>query len=101
MGGAPLAGIRSALRHAGPSGRRLSDLPGPSVAEALHAWTAGAAAVHGEADDAGRLATGFRADLVILSGDPTALPAAAWATGTDGIEVRRHDRGRAGRRGHA
>lgn len=87
VGGAPLAGIRSALRHAGPSGRRLSDLPGPSVAEALHAWTAGAAAVHGEADDAGRLASGFRADLAILSADPTARPAAAWATGTDGIEV--------------
>jgi len=85
--GAPLAGIRSALRHAGPSGRRLSTAPAPSVAEALHAWTAAGAWLTGAADEAGRLALGFPADMVVLSADPTAVPADAWAAGEDGIEV--------------
>ena len=74
--GAPLDGVRAALRHD----------PALSVAEALHAWTAAAAAAVGD-DDAGRLVVGGRTDLVILSGDPTAVPPAAWAGGADGIRV--------------
>ncbi len=74
--GAPLAGVRAALRHD----------PALSAAEALHAWTAAGAAVLGD-HDAGRLAMGHRSDLVILSGDPTAVPRDAWARGADRIRV--------------
>jgi predicted amidohydrolase YtcJ len=74
--GAPLDGVRAALRHD----------PGLSAAAALHAWTAGAASVLGDAD-AGRLVVGGRSDLVILSGDPTTIPRAAWAAGDDGVRV--------------
>ncbi len=74
--GAPLDGIRAAMRHD----------PALSVAEALHAWTAAGAAVLGD-HDAGRLAVGARSDLAILSRDPTAVPAPAFARGDDGIRV--------------
>lgn len=74
--GAPLDGVRAALRHD----------PGLSAAEALHAWTAAAAAVLGD-HDAGRLVVGGRSDLVVVSGDPTAVSRAAWAAGEDGIRV--------------
>jgi imidazolonepropionase-like amidohydrolase len=57
-----------------------------SAAEALHAWTVAGAAALGD-DDAGCLAVGQRTDLVILSGDPTAVPRKAWARGEDGIRV--------------
>jgi hypothetical protein len=74
--GAPLDGVRAALRHD----------PGLSAAEALHAWTAAGATVLGDAD-AGRLVVGARSDLVILSVDPTAVPREAWAAGADGVRV--------------
>ncbi|HSW41682.1 MAG TPA: amidohydrolase family protein [Patescibacteria group bacterium] len=74
--GAPLAGVRAALRHD----------PSLSAAEALHAWTAAGAATLGD-DDAGCLAVGRRSDLVVLSGDPTAVSRDAWVSGTDGIRV--------------
>ena len=74
--GAPLAGVRAALRHD----------PQLSAAEALHAWTVAGAVALGD-DDAGCLAVGRRTDLVILSGDPTAVPREAWARGEDGIRV--------------
>jgi hypothetical protein len=74
--GAPLDGIRAALRH---------DV-GLSVAEAFHAWTAAGAMALGD-DFGGRLEVGARSDLVILSRDPTAVPAAAWRAGEDGVAV--------------
>lgn len=74
--GAPLAGVRAALRHD----------PALSAAEALHAWTVAGAAMLGD-DDAGCLAVGRRSDLVILSGDPTAVHRDAWARGADRIRV--------------
>jgi len=74
--GAPLDGVRSALRHD----------RGLSVAEAFHAWTAAGAMVLGD-HDAGRLEVGRRSDLVILSRDPTVVPTGAWARGGDGITV--------------
>jgi len=74
--GAPLAGVRAALRHD----------PALSTAEALHAWTAAGAVVLGD-DEAGCLDVGRRSDLVILSGDPTTVPRDAWARDTDGIRV--------------
>jgi predicted amidohydrolase YtcJ len=76
VAGAPLDGIRAALRHG----------PGLSAAEALHAWTAAGAEVLGD-DDGGRLEVGRRADLVILSGDPTAISRDAWMRGEDAIAV--------------
>jgi hypothetical protein len=74
--GAPLAGVRAALRHDAAL----------SIAEALHAWTAAGAKALGD-DDAGRLVVGARTDLVILSSDPTAVPRDAGASGADGIRV--------------
>jgi len=74
--GAPLDGIRAALRHD----------PALSAAEAVHAWTAAGAAALGDGDG-GRLAVGGRADLVILSGDPGAVPPEAWRRGADGMRV--------------
>jgi predicted amidohydrolase YtcJ len=74
VGGRPLDGIAAAVRHAGPSGTRLSDEEAISPAEALHAWTVGAAFAMGDEADAGRLAIGMRADMVVLSGDPTVPP---------------------------
>jgi predicted amidohydrolase YtcJ len=74
--GPPLAGVRAALRHD----------PALSAAEALHAWTAAGATALAD-HDAGCLAVGQRSDLVILSGDPTAVPREAWARGVDGIRV--------------
>ncbi len=74
--GAPLDGVRAALRHD----------PAVSVAEALHAWTAAGADVLDDRDG-GRLTVGNRSDLVILSADPTGRAPSAWASGADGIRV--------------
>jgi predicted amidohydrolase YtcJ len=76
VAGAPLDGIRAALRHDAAL----------SVAEALHSWTAAGGAALGD-DEAGRLQVGHRADMVILSADPTAVPRDAWRRGEDGIAV--------------
>jgi predicted amidohydrolase YtcJ len=86
-GGAPLDGIRSAIRHAGRSGVRLSAGPAPSPAEALHAWTAGAARAAFDEGETGQIDVGYRADLAVLSSDPTALPAEAWRPGGDADAV--------------
>ncbi len=85
--GPPLEGIRAAFRMAGPSGRRLHDDPGPSVGEALRAWTSRAAWAAHDEGHAGRLIPGLAADLVVLSADPTTVPAQRWASGLDGVEV--------------
>ena len=76
VAGAPLDGVRAALRHDA----------GLSVAEAFHAWTAAGALALGD-EDAGRLEVGHRADLVILSGDPTAISRDGWSRADDGIRV--------------
>jgi hypothetical protein len=81
--GAPLDGIRSAIRHAGPSGVRLSDAVPLSAAEALHAWTAGGARAAFDDDETGQIDVGYRADLTLLSADPTALPPGEWRRGGD------------------
>ncbi len=85
--GAPLDGIRAAFRLAGPSGRRINDDPGPTVDEALRAWTADAAWAARDEAHAGRLEPGLAADLVVLSGDPSTVTAERWASGDDGVEV--------------
>ena len=85
--GRPLDGIRAAMRHAGPSGVRLSEDQPPTVAEALRAWTAGPAWAARDETRTGRIAPGLAADLVVLSTDPTLVPAGRWAAGRDGVEV--------------
>ncbi len=80
VGGAPLDGILAAVRHEGPSGRPLDAGERLSAAEALHAWTVGAARAMWAEADAGRIAVGMRADLVVLSTDPT--DPAAWDRGS-------------------
>lgn len=80
--GAPLRGIRAALHPVGPSGRPAMPGPRPSAAEAVHAWTAAPAAVELDSES-GVLAEGYRADLAVLSADPTLVDADAWAAGQD------------------
>ncbi len=86
--GAPLDGIRAAFRLAGPSGRRLHDDPGPSVPDALRAWTSSAAWAARDEAHTGRLEPGMAADIVVLSADPTRVSPEAWAAGADEVEVR-------------
>jgi hypothetical protein len=76
VAGRPLDGMRAAVRHAGPSGAVLAAAEALSGAEALHAWTAGAARASWLEGDFGRIDVGMRADLAILSVDPT--EARAW-----------------------
>ena len=83
--GAPLDGIRAALRHAGSSGRRLATGESPSPAEALHAYTAGAAYAAFDEDETGLIATGMRSDLTVLSADPT--DPRAWRSGAEAPRV--------------
>lgn len=80
--GAPLAGIRAALHPSGPSGRRATPGPQPTAAEALHAWTAAGAAVELDTES-GVLVEGYRADLAVLSANPTRVDPDAWVAGQD------------------
>lgn len=59
----PLYGIRAALEHPEPKQR-------PTVDQALHAYTRGAAYALGLEDDRGHLSPGALADAVVLDGDP-------------------------------
>jgi predicted amidohydrolase YtcJ len=70
----PLAGIRVAVTrvgtdhpHAPPLGGDAQKLP---LATALAAYTSGSAWANGRDADTGRVAPGFRADLVVLDRDP-------------------------------
>lgn len=69
--------------HAAVTRRRADGSPGPdgwhpeqrlSLAEALRAYTLGAAYAAGLEDRLGRLAPGYLADLVVLDADPLHLP---------------------------
>ncbi len=82
--GAPLDGIAAAALRTTPSEKRLGPHLAVSVLNGLRAYTEGAAySVFLEADR-GRIAPGQRADFVVLSADPTALPLDEWA---DGLRV--------------
>lgn len=82
--GAPLDGIAAAAFRTTPSGERLGLHLAVSALDGLRAYTEGAAySVFLEADR-GRIAPGQRADFVVLSADPTALPIDEWA---DGLRV--------------
>ena len=66
----PLKGIHAAVARTDPAGRRSSPWnPGQclSVAQAIDAYTSGAAAASGRSHAAGKIAPGFNADLTILN----------------------------------
>jgi hypothetical protein len=66
-----ILGLRAATRRQGADGSVLGAGERITVAQALEAYTLGAARAIGREARSGRLAPGFDADLVILSHDPT------------------------------
>jgi predicted amidohydrolase YtcJ len=70
----PLLGLQSAALRRTRSGRVIAPEQAIDVPQALWCFTAGSALVSGEGARLGRLAPGFLADLVVLSGDPLATP---------------------------
>jgi imidazolonepropionase-like amidohydrolase len=79
------AGVRIAMgtdSGVGPHGTNLEELPlmaacGMTPAEVLAATTSSAAELMGLGDELGRLAPGYRADVVVVDGDAFDLPALA------------------------
>lgn len=79
------AGVRVAMgtdSGVGPHGTNLEELPlmagcGMTPAEVLAATTSSAAELLGYGDELGRLAPGYRADVVVVDGDAFDLPALA------------------------
>jgi imidazolonepropionase-like amidohydrolase len=78
---AAAAGVRIAMgtdSGVGPHGTNLDELPlmagcGMTPGQVLAATTSSAAELLGYGDDLGRLATGYRADLTVVEGDPYEL----------------------------
>ncbi len=66
----PFAGLRAAVRRVGDDGRPLGTDQALSVAEALHAFTAGAAYAIGREVRSGTLRVGADADVALLDHDP-------------------------------
>jgi len=71
----PLAGIRAAVRRRAASGEAFADGQEATIDEALEMYTLNAARSGGLDGEAGVLAPGKSADLVVLNADPTALSA--------------------------
>ena len=69
----PLVGIRAAVRRRTASGEALADGQELTIDQALQMYTLNAARSGGLEHEAGVLAPGKSADLVVLSTDPTAL----------------------------
>jgi len=72
----PLVGICAAVTRGTEKGRTLLPEEGVEAMEALRMHTAGAARAAFEEDVKGSVTPGKLADLVVLSGDPTAVDAA-------------------------
>lgn len=70
----PLLGVWAAVSRRTRAGGTASPEQRLTVAEALTAATAGAARALAREDEVGTLRPGLRADLVVLSADPSALP---------------------------
>jgi len=73
----PLQAIEVAVTRRGPDGEEAPAMAPDEaidVETALWAYTRGAAEAIGRGDDAGRIAAGRPADLIVLSGDPSAVP---------------------------
>jgi hypothetical protein len=71
----PLEGVWCAVVRRTRSGRHLGPEQAVDAETALRAYTAEAAYLSGEEDRTGTLEPGKRADLAVLSADPTAVPA--------------------------
>jgi imidazolonepropionase-like amidohydrolase len=95
---AAAAGVRIAMgtdSAVGPHGTNLEELPlmaacGMSPSAVLTATTSSAAKLLGYEDELGRLAPGYRADLVVVTGDAYdlgALAANVRQVGMDGVRV--------------
>jgi predicted amidohydrolase YtcJ len=67
----PIAGLRAAVQRRSRAGIEFGIAQAVSPEEALALFTSAAAAVLGLASERGRIAAGLRADLVVLSQDPT------------------------------
>jgi predicted amidohydrolase YtcJ len=80
--GAPLDGIRAALRRTTPSGRVLGADQRIGPGEALAAYTTGAAHAVFDEEHTGAIAVGMRADLAVLTGWPEASEAASEVVAT-------------------
>ena len=63
-------GLAAATSRVARDGRAFQPQEATTMAEALHAYTAGAAWAIGREDVSGRLAPGFEADLVVLNRHP-------------------------------
>ncbi len=74
---APLASIAVACTRQSEGGREVNAAERVSLAQALGLFTSAAAWVGFEEEKKGRIVPGMLADLVILSGDMTALPESA------------------------
>ncbi|MGL4512492.1 MAG: amidohydrolase family protein, partial [Lacipirellulaceae bacterium] len=75
----PLAGIQAAATRVGVEGWPGRD-ERVEVADAIRAYTLGAALAEGQGASSGSLAPGKRADLVVLSRDPLSTPLDEWET---------------------
>ena len=76
--GAPLDGIRAAMQRKTPSGRVLNSAECLSAEAALYAYTSAPAFASRADRDRGTLETGKLADFVLLTADPTTVPAEEW-----------------------
>jgi predicted amidohydrolase YtcJ len=69
----PLVGIRAAVRRRAASGEPVEDGQQVTIGEALEMYTVHGARSAGLEHEVGTLEAGKRADLVVLSADPTTL----------------------------
>lgn len=80
----PLAAIRSSAERRTEAGSWLGRSQAITRREALSLQTLGSARAAGDERNLGRINVGAHADVVLLSGDPTAVPAEVEATVLDG-----------------
>ena len=71
----PLQGMRAALSRRTREGETIAPEQAIAIGEALYAYTMGGALVAGAAASRGSVEVGKLADLVVLSEDPTGVPA--------------------------
>ena len=72
----PLLGLKAAIDRLDHAGNPLGAEQAITPAEALYAYTMGGALLSGDQANRGSITPGKWADLVVLSGDPLATPAA-------------------------
>jgi len=73
----PIMGIYAAVTRRAESGQEVLPQEAVSIPQALRAHTLGAAYAMGLESEIGSLSVGKRADMVLLSDDPTQVPAEA------------------------